>query len=237
MNSRGLTKGIVGSLPTCLLALLLVPAPVGAQNSESRQARRPAANNNRQSAPQKAAPARPARQAPMRPVQRPPGTARGGVTTGTRPNNAGTVGGGRSTGTRSNNAGAVGGGRNIGTRSNNAGTAGGGRSAGTRSNNAGAVGGRSAGARSNNAGAVGGGRSTGTRSNNAGAARGRGGITGNNRTVRQRPVYVPGRNVQTTTNADGTKRHYNPQTQTAIHTDRSGHVAAVERPGLRATQL
>jgi hypothetical protein len=43
--------------------------------------------------------------------------------------------------------------------------------------------------------------------------------------------------VQTTTNADGTQRHFNPQTQTAIRTDRSGHVAAVERPGLKATNF
>ena len=148
MNSRGLTKRIVGSLPTCLLALLLVPAPVGAQNNESKQARRPAINNNRQSAPRKAAPARPAQQAPVRPAQRTPGTARGGVTTGTRPNNAGTEGRGGITGTRSNS--------------------------------------------------------------NAGTLRG-GGITGNSRTVPRSPVYIPGRNVQTTTNADGTKRHYNPK--------------------------
>ena len=43
--------------------------------------------------------------------------------------------------------------------------------------------------------------------------------------------------MQTTTNADGTLRHYNPQTQTAIQTDKGGHIAAVERPGLKATNF
>ena len=50
----------------------------------------------------------------------------------------------------------------------------------------------------------------------------------------KRPVYTPGKNVQTTTNKDGTQKHFNPQTQTAVHTDRSGHVTAVEKPGLKA---
>jgi len=68
------------------------------------------------------------------------------------------------------------------------------------------------------------------------------GITGHNlqnsnlgRTVPSRPVYVPGPNVKTTVNADGTHMHYNPQTQMAIHTDKSGHIATMERPGLKAT--
>ena len=87
----------------------------------------------------------------------------------------------------------------------------------------------------------------------AGGATGSGGITagksiaggataggktfGTNRTAPQRPVYTPGKNVQTTTNKDGTLRHFNPQTQTAVHTDHGGHVTAVERPGLKATNF
>jgi hypothetical protein len=71
----------------------------------------------------------------------------------------------------------------------------------------------------------------------AGGATAGGKTFGTNRTAPQRPVYTPGKNVQTTTNKDGTLRHFNPQTQTAVHTDHGGHVTAVERPGLKATNF
>ena len=195
MYSRELPKKTMGNLFTCLLALLLVPASVGAWSDKSKPAPKPATNS--QSAPAKAAPAaaRPVQQAPVRRVQPPPSTAQ------PQPhNNTATPGGG-----------------GFGNRPNN---------------NAGAPGNRPY----NNAGTPGGGGNTGNRPNNAGAPGG-GGITGNNRPMSQRPVYVPGPNVQTTRNTDGTQRHFNTQTQTAIHTDRSGHIATVERPGLRATNF
>lgn len=63
------------------------------------------------------------------------------------------------------------------------------------------------------------------------------GISFGNRNTPQRPTYSPGRGVQTTANPDGGYRHFNAQTQTAVHTDRGGQITAVERPGLRATNF
>ena len=71
----------------------------------------------------------------------------------------------------------------------------------------------------------------------------RGGITSTNpqqpTTGRQQPrpapLYNPPPNVTTTSFPGGGKSHFDPGTRTTVRTDTVGHVAAIERPGVRAT--
>ena len=233
MNSREWTKRIMRTLFPCLLALILVPAFAEAQNNKPKPALRPANNNASKAA--SARQVRPTTARPAKPLTSTPQShSSGGITatkpiTGTEPT-TGTVGGGGTTGTKPT-TGTVGSGGITGTKPTT-GTVGSGGVTGAKPTT-GTVGSGGITGTKPTTGTVGSGGITGTKPTNTFTA-GRGGINGSNRTP-EKPVYIPGRNMQTTNNADGTRRHYDSQTQTAIHTDRGGHIAAVERPGLRAT--